>query len=163
MSVSSHSTDTDDDDDDASISSTFLEFCVKVREEQSFVYPGAAACPTQLTFVGLNRRGTRWSLENTNVTYLQLWTEGIRKLCRGNGQLVRNSKLPAGIHLVLRLIKWNSEGESILIFSACISSLRRLRNYIELPPGVYVQPGARNMLAHTQSLRSLTLDDQVLY
>jgi Ran GTPase-activating protein (RanGAP) involved in mRNA processing and transport len=157
------------DDGRPLLSSTFLDFCIKVRSNDPSILPECGE-PFKIRPI-CEREGIELAdalLENTSVTYLKLeagkYTESTADAM---ANFVRTSK-----HL--QHIKWNedwdaaiNDRESVLrhheeMFSCFLpaiqesTSLKELN--MELPSrGKLSNLALENMLTHTQSLRSLRL------
>jgi hypothetical protein len=168
MSVSNDSTGTIGDSR-ALLSSTFLDFCVKVRNNDPSILPEPGK-PFKIRHMG-EREGTELAhalLENTSVTYLELETEKYTKgFADAMAKYVRTSKR-------LQHIRWNGdwgavidERKSVLLhceemfccFLPAIQGSTSLKElHMELPPrGGPFSLAVKKILMYTQSLRSLSL------
>jgi hypothetical protein len=159
MSVSNDSTSTDDG---VPLSSTFLEFCAKVRNNDPSILPEAGR-PFKIFHRLSEKEDTELAdalLENTNVTYLEL---GTKISAEAMAKYVRTSKR-------LQRIIWNptripgyggpqKHEEMLCCFLHALQESTSLKELdMELPRGGGPSNLAlENMLTHTQSLRSLTL------
>jgi Ran GTPase-activating protein (RanGAP) involved in mRNA processing and transport len=157
MSVSNDSTGTIDDGR-ALLSSTFLDFCAKVRNSDPSILPELGH---PLIFRHMSEKeGIELAdalLENTNVTYLELERATYTtSSAEAMANYVRTSKRLQRIH-------WNGElwqrEDMFCCFLTAIqesSSLKEL--HMVLPPrGGPSSLALENMLTRTQSLRSLAL------
>jgi hypothetical protein len=147
------------------LSSTFLDFCTKVRNNDPSILPESGE-PLRIRHLS-EKEGKNLAdalLENTSVTYLELETEMYTKVsAEAMAKYVRTSKR-------LQHIRWNGnwmtddrslkQHEDML---CCLlpaikksASLKELQ--INFPRGSGLSNLAlENMLTHTQSLRSLSL------
>ncbi len=154
------------DDSSAFRSSTFLEFCAKVRNSDPSVLP-APGEPLRILSSLSEKEDIELAdalLENTNVTYLELGTRLYKKSsAEAMAKYVRTSKS-------LQRIQWDrvtfgddrelrQREENLCCFLHAIqesTSLNELQ--IRLTPiGGPSFLALENMLTHTQSLRSLNL------
>jgi hypothetical protein len=167
MSVSNDSTilNRTIDDGRALLSSTFLEFCDKVRNNDPSILPKLSK-PFKIRPLseGESIELSDALLENTSVRYLELGTEEYTKSsAEAMAKYVRTSK-----HL--QRVCWNHDWmtndrelrhreEILCCFLPAIQESASLKElHIELPCGRGPSCLAfENMLTHTQSLRSLTL------
>jgi hypothetical protein len=163
MSVSNDSTVTIDDGR-ALLSSTFLEFCVKVRKNDPSILP-KLGLPFKIHHM-CERQGIELAdalLKNTSVTYLELTLEmGMytKSLAEAMAKYLRTSKhlkrlcLKGQIHVDPRRCE-----EILCCFLPAIQESTSLKElHMELPRiGGLSYLVLENMLTHTQSLRSLTL------
>jgi Ran GTPase-activating protein (RanGAP) involved in mRNA processing and transport len=159
--------DDDDDDDDDSLSSTFLEFCAKVRNSDPSILPELGR-PLRI-FPHLSEKEdielADALLENTRVTYLELETEKYTKSsAEAMAKYLRTSKR-------LQRIRWNpawmmandrglQQREDMLCsFLPAIQESTSLKElHINLPIiGGPSNLALESMLTHTQTLRSLSL------
>jgi Ran GTPase-activating protein (RanGAP) involved in mRNA processing and transport len=166
MSVSNDSTLTGTiDDGRALLSSTFLDFCIKVRNNDPSILPECGK-PFEIRHISEKEsiELAEALLENTSVTYLKLNTAKYTKSAAdAMAKFVRTSK-----HL--QHIRWDGDYATIdqewrsreEIFSCIMlaiqesTSLKEL--HMELPSrGGPSNLALENMLTHTQSLRSLSL------
>jgi hypothetical protein len=169
MSVSNDSTLTGTiDDGRALLSSTFLEFCAKVRKDNPSILPEFGR---PFSIRDLSEREyievADALLENNSVTYLELMDTNTltKRSAEAMAKFVRTSKR-------LQRIRWPKElnteyRECVLrqreeILCCFLSALQESTSLKELhidfrliggPPNLALE----NMLTHTQSLRSLTL------
>jgi hypothetical protein len=151
--------------DGVSLSSVFLEICVKVRKNDPSILPEPGE-PLRILHL-TEKEDTELAdalLENNNVTYLQLGTEMCTKSsAEAMAKYVRTRK-----HL--QRICWNGDSgvpyrglrhheEILFCFLAGIQESTSLKVLnINLPPtGGPSTLALESMLAHTQSLRSLSL------
>jgi Ran GTPase-activating protein (RanGAP) involved in mRNA processing and transport len=170
MSVSKDSTSTGTVENGiALLSSTFLDFCAKVRNNDPSILPALGEHFKIRPMC--EREGIELAdalLENTVVTYLQLETgQYTKSSAEAMAKFVRNSK-----HL--QHIKWNEDWDAVIndrelglchreeMFSCFLpaiqesTSLKKL--HMEWPSrGRPSNLALENMLTHTQSLRSLKL------
>jgi Ran GTPase-activating protein (RanGAP) involved in mRNA processing and transport len=159
MSVSNDFTNTDDDVEDEVFLSTFLEFSAKVRNSDPSILPEPGE-PFRIDYLS-EKENTELAdalLENNNVAYLELEAERYTKISgEAMVKYVRTSKF------LQRLRLWTGGGrdreEMVCWLLDAIqesTSIKELR--IELPPiGGPSNLAFENMLAHTQSLKSLRL------
>jgi hypothetical protein len=174
MSDPNESMSTGNDGTRALLSSSFLEFCAKVRHSDPSILPKSGA-PLVIR--------TDWSekehmeladalLENTNVTSLELDTHNYHNYIEGSGEAmvkyVRSSKhlqhifLDAAPRLHLDDTRIISDQECEAMFCSFLpafqesTSLKKLHISIPLI-GAPSYLALENMLTHTQSLQSLTL------
>jgi Ran GTPase-activating protein (RanGAP) involved in mRNA processing and transport len=166
MSVSNNSALTGTvDDGRALLSSTFLDFCSKVRNNDPSILPECGK-PFKIRHMR-EREGMELAdalLENTNVTYLQLDTwkytksfaEAMAKFVRTSKHLQHISwrKDSATLHQ-----KWRSHEDIFSCFLPAIQDSTSLKELnMELPSrGRPSNLALENMLTHTQSLQSLKL------
>jgi Ran GTPase-activating protein (RanGAP) involved in mRNA processing and transport len=164
MSDPNDSTSTDDG---ASLSSTFLEFCDKVRKDDPSILPA----PGQS--LRINQLCEKESmeladalLENTSVTYLTLKTEHYTKSsAEAMAKYLRTSKRLQSIRLYTkgmmkdgRLLQQRDEIKCSLLMPAVQESTSLQKLNIDFPLiGGPSNLAFENMLTHTQSLRFLTL------
>jgi Leucine-rich repeat (LRR) protein len=152
------------DDGRAFLSSTFLDFCSKVRINDPSVLP-ALGEPFRIRHM-CEREVIELAdalLECTSVTYLELETGNYTKsFAKAMAEFVRTSK-----HL--KRINWNVDRDAVIddrrseeMFCCCLlaiqesTSLKELN--MELPSrGRPSNLALENMLTHTQTLRSLKL------
>jgi hypothetical protein len=162
MSVSNDSTLTGAiDDGRALLSSTFLEFCVKVRNNDPSILPELGK-PFRIRRLS-EREDMELAhalLENKSVKYLSLDTEKYTKSsAEAMAKYVRASKRLQHVHW-RRYAKTCEEREEMLCcFLLAIqesASLKKLHIDFRLIGGPS-NLALENMLTHTQSLRSLTL------
>jgi Ran GTPase-activating protein (RanGAP) involved in mRNA processing and transport len=159
MSVSNDSTDIRTIDDGRPLlSPTFLEFCDKVRNNDPSILPEAGR-PFKIRRM-CEREGIELAgalLENTCVTYLELeMSKYTASSAATMAKYVRTSK-----HLQRIRILWNGQGceEILCCFLPAIQesmSLKELHMELRLVNGPS-NVAFENMLAHTQSLQSLSL------
>jgi Leucine-rich repeat (LRR) protein len=151
--------------DGVSLSSVFLDVCAKVRKNDPSILPEPGE---PLRILHLTEKEDMELadalLENNNVTYLQLGTEKCTKSsAEAIAKYVRTSKR-------LQRIRWNGDSgvpyrglrhheETLCCFLAGIQESTSLKVLdINLPPtGGPSNLALESMLAHTQSLRSLSL------
>jgi Ran GTPase-activating protein (RanGAP) involved in mRNA processing and transport len=158
MSVSSDSTSIDD-----GVSSNFLEFCAKVRNNNHSIMPE----PGEPIMIGHLSKKELMELadallENTNVTFLELNTAKYTKSsAKAIAKYVRTSKHLQRIRWGKHLddLAWQQLEEILSYFLHAIQESTSLKElYVELPlrdgPSY---PALESMLTHTQSLRSLSL------
>jgi Ran GTPase-activating protein (RanGAP) involved in mRNA processing and transport len=171
MSVSNNSALTGTIDDGRPLlSSTFLDFCIKVRCNDPSILPDCGK-PFKI------RHMCEWEgieladalLENTSVTYLELEPSKYTKSsAEAMAKFVRNSKHLKHIHwsedwdaatLYDRELVLGHREEMFSCFLAAIQESTSLKELnMELPSrGRPSDQALENMLTHTQSLRSLTL------
>jgi Ran GTPase-activating protein (RanGAP) involved in mRNA processing and transport len=163
MSDPNDSTSADDSD---SLSSTFLEFCAKVRNNDPSILPNLGK-PLRIRPLS-EREGVELSdalMENTRVTYLELETAKYTKSsAEAMAKYVRTSKR-------LQRIRWNQtllmddrafqqRKDMLCRFLTAIQESTALKElHMELPSiGGPSNLALENMLTHTQSLRSLSLN-----
>jgi Ran GTPase-activating protein (RanGAP) involved in mRNA processing and transport len=144
--------------------STFLDFCVKVRNSDPCIMPDDK--PFNIRDLS-EREGLELAdalLENNSVTYLGLWTDSYTKCSsEAMAKYVRTSKR-------LQRINWEDElrgddralrlrQEILCCFLNAIQESTSLKElHMELPfIGGPSNLALENMLTHTQSLRSLSL------
>jgi hypothetical protein len=157
MSVLNDSTSTGTiDDGRALLSSTFLEFCAKVRNDDTSVLPEPGR-PFKIRHLS-EKEDIELAdalLENTSVTYLELETEKCTKSsAEAMAKYVRTSKR-------LQHIRWNPgarmmDDRGLCCFLPAIQESTSLKElHMELPlQGGPSNLAFENMLTHTQSLRS---------
>jgi hypothetical protein len=155
------------DGDGVSLSSTFLEFCAKVRNSDPSILPKAGN-PFRIDQLS-ERKQIKLAdalLENNSVTYLKLYAKkytkdsavAIAKYIRTSERLQRicwdGTWDAEHRELVLR-----HREEMLCCFLSAFQESTSLKElFIDLPPIVGPSSLAfKNMLTHTQSLRSLTL------
>jgi hypothetical protein len=160
MSVSNDSSGTIDGDG-VSLSSTFLEFCAKVRNDDLSILPlpGAPFRIRQLS-ESEHMELADALLENNTVTYLELETENYSKSSAdAMAKYIRTN-------MRLQRIRWDEERdgehsceEMLCCFLPAIQESMSLKElHMELPfVGGSSNQALEHMLTHTQSLRSLTL------
>jgi hypothetical protein len=168
MSLSNDSTLTGTiDDGRVLLSSTFLEFCAKVRNDDPSILP-AVGKPFRIDPLS-EKEDLELAdalLENTRVTSLELYTKNYTKSsAEAMAKYVRTSKR-------LQRIRWPGElnteyREFVLrqrqeILCCLLSALQESTSLKELHMELPLIRGSsklalENMLTHTQSLRSLTL------
>jgi Leucine-rich repeat (LRR) protein len=154
----------DSTSDGVSRSSAFLEFCDKVRNNDPYILP--EGWPLRIRNTVCEEEDIQLAAalqENANVTYLELHTAKYTKSsAEAMAKYVRTSKR-------LQRIEWNLSWMSDTLaleryeeMMCCFlpafqesTSLKELR--IDLPHGGASSLAFENMLAHTQSLRSLSL------
>jgi Ran GTPase-activating protein (RanGAP) involved in mRNA processing and transport len=163
MSDPNDSTSNTDDDD--SLSSTFVDICFKVRNNDPSILPEPGK-----PFRIIEMREKEYTeladalLENTNVAYIQLETDDYTKCsAEAMAKYVRTSKS-------LQRIQWNGElgttyrelrhREKTLCY--LLPAFQESASLKELDIDLPLNDGPsnlafENMLTHTQSLRSLTL------
>jgi Ran GTPase-activating protein (RanGAP) involved in mRNA processing and transport len=152
--------------DDVALSSTFLEFCAKVRNNDPSILPEPGE-PFNIRQLGEKEDMELADalLENTNVTYLELETGKYTKSsAEAMVKYVRTSKRLQRIHLPrnsMTVLHRESRHEEIM---CCFlpafqesTSLKELDINFALIGGPS-NLALENMLAHTQSLRTLRLD-----
>jgi hypothetical protein len=152
--------------DSVSLSSTFLEFCVKVRSNDPSTILPKPGDPLRIRRLS-EREHTELAdalLENTMVTYLELETaKYTQSSAEAMAKYVRTSKR-------LQRIRWNGKvntddralqqrEEMLCCFLPAIQESTSLKElHIDLPLiGGPSNLAFENMLTHTQILRSLTL------
>jgi Ran GTPase-activating protein (RanGAP) involved in mRNA processing and transport len=153
------------DDSTALLSSTFLDFCVKVRNDDPSVLPGPGK-PFKIRHLSEKEDMELADalLENNSVTYLELETERYTKSsAEAMAKYVRTSKRLQHIRWNL---KWRAEHREVQCeeMLCCLlpafqdsTSLKELD--IDFPfIGGPSNLALENMLTHTQSLRSLSLN-----
>jgi hypothetical protein len=170
MSVSNDSTALSTiDDGRAVLSSTFLEFCVKVRNNDPSILPSILpkiGMPFKIRSLS-EREDVELAdalLENSNVTYLELETAKYTKSsAEAMAKYVRTSKRLQRIHW-LKYWETDNRGlqhceEMFCCFLPALQESTSLKKLdIDFPPNCGPSNLAfRNMLMHTQSLLSLTL------
>jgi hypothetical protein len=139
------------------LSSAFLDFCVKVRNNDPSILPEFGDDdPFRIDHLSENEGMELVDalLENTNVTYLELEMEHHTKCsAEAMAKYVRTSKS-------LQLIRWKGEREEIICCflhafqeSTSLKELHMGYPYIDGSSNLAIE----NMLTHTQSLRSLSL------
>jgi Ran GTPase-activating protein (RanGAP) involved in mRNA processing and transport len=148
----------------ASLSSTFLDFCVKVRNNDPSILPELGnGKPFNIRHLS-EKEDIELAdalLENTNVTYLEFETEKYtNSSAEAMAKYVRTSKR-------LQHIRWNGAWypqfrhceEILCCFLPAIQESTSLRElHINFPLiGGPSNLALENMLTHTQSLRSLSL------
>jgi hypothetical protein len=170
MSVSNDSTSTGTiDDGRASLSSAFLEFCAKVRNNDPSILP-AVGEPFTIRRMH-EREGMELAdalLENNSVTYLELETENHTKSStEAIAKYILTSKRLQRIRLDRRWAAehrefWQREDKLCCFLSALQerTSLKKLHMALPLIRGSS-NLALEHMLTHTQSLRSLRLFCQV--
>jgi hypothetical protein len=157
------------DDGDALLSSTFLEFCAKVRNNDPSILPDL--CREHGRHFDISRLSENEDIEladalmeNTSVTSLELKTESYTKSsAEAMTKYVRTSKC-------LQRILWNPSrivDDEVLqqreaMLCSFLPAFQESTSLEELNIKFPLQGGPsylalENMLAHTQSLRSLTL------
>jgi hypothetical protein len=167
MSVSDDSTSGTDEDEDGRtlLSSAFLEFCVKVRNNDPSILPELGDDePLRIRHDLSEKEGIELAdalLENTNVTYLQLEMEHYTKCSlEAMAKYVRTSKRLQRIRCVK---SWNNRElqhreEMICCFLRAFQESTSLKElHIDFP--LIAGPTSlalESMLTHTQSLRSLS-------
>jgi Ran GTPase-activating protein (RanGAP) involved in mRNA processing and transport len=158
MSVSNDSTGITIDDGRALLSLTFLDFCVKVRNNDPSILPEIGK-PFKIRRM-CEREGIEVAdalLENNSVTYLELETANYTKSsAQAMAKYVRTSKRLQRIRLNGET--WHRE-EILCCFLLAIqesTSLKELHIKFRLTGGPSTL-AFENMLTHTQSLRSLSL------
>jgi Ran GTPase-activating protein (RanGAP) involved in mRNA processing and transport len=154
--------------DGVPLSSTVLEFCDKVRNDDPSILPDPGE-PVRIRHLS-EKEDTELAdalLENTSVTYLELGTAKYTKCsAEAMAKYVRTSKR-------LQRIRWPDDyvmrngrelqqhEEMLCCFLPAIqesTSLKELHMNIKLPlPAGLSYLALENMLTHTQSLRSLSL------
>jgi hypothetical protein len=147
--------------DGVSLSSTFLEFCFKVRNSDPSVLPEPGK-PFKIRYLS-ERAGLELAdalLENNSVTYLELDTAKYTKRSAvAMAKYVRTSKR-------LQRIRWGryartheEREEMFCCFLPAFQESTSLKKLdMELPTiGGPSNLALENMLTHTQSLRSLSL------
>jgi hypothetical protein len=141
--------------------STFLEFCAKVRKDDSSVLPEPGVL---LRISHLSEKANielaDALLENTNVTYLELETENYTKnAVQAMAKYVRTSKRLQRIRCDRDPRLLNQLEETICCFLSAIQESTSLKElHIDFP--LMVGPSNlafENVLTHTQSLRSLSI------
>jgi Ran GTPase-activating protein (RanGAP) involved in mRNA processing and transport len=163
MSDPNDSTSTDDRD---TLSSTFLEFCVKVRKDDPSILPNLGL-PFNIRRLSEKEEMELADalLENTNVTYLEFGTyKHTKSSAEAMAKYVRTSKR-------LQHIRWKPTGlidgralkqreEMLCCFLPALQESTSLKElHMELPRiGGPSNLAFENMLTHTQSLRSLSLN-----
>jgi hypothetical protein len=163
MSVSNDSASTGDD---VPLSSTFLEFCAKVRKDDPSILPpvGYPFKIRRLLSAKEHMELADALLENTNVTFLDLETTKYTKSsAEGMAKYVRTSKRLQRIHWNRNVILNDRALQQHEEMLCCVlpaiqesTSLNELQ--IDLPLiGGPSNLALGNMLTHTQSLRSLSL------
>jgi hypothetical protein len=164
MSVSNDSTLTSTiDDGRALLSSTFLEFCAKVRNNDPTVLPEFGE-PFRIRRSMHERESMELAdalLENNSVTYIELDAEMYKKsYAEAMAKYIRTSKQLQRIHWS-RYARTCEEHEEMILCCFLLAfqestSLKELHIDFRLiggPPNLALE----NMLTHTQSLRSLSL------
>jgi Ran GTPase-activating protein (RanGAP) involved in mRNA processing and transport len=162
MSDPNDSTSTDDS---VSLSSTFLESCAKVRNNDPSILPEPGE-PFKIRLL-CERAGLELAdalLENNSVTYLELDTPKYTKCyAEAMAKYVRTNKRLQRIHWNQNRMtsdRWlKHHKEMLCCFLPAIqesTSLKELRMKL-LRGGGPSNLALENMLTHTQSLRSLTL------
>jgi Ran GTPase-activating protein (RanGAP) involved in mRNA processing and transport len=150
------------DDGRASLSSTFLEFCAKVRNNDPSILPELGK-PFMIHDLSERQHMELADalLENTRITYLKLKTEKYTKnSVEAIAKYVRTSKRLQRIRWNL---KWDAECQQrekeLCCFLSAIQKSTSLKELeMELPLiGGTSNLALENMLTHTQSLRSLRL------
>jgi Ran GTPase-activating protein 1 len=147
--------------DGVSLSSSFLEFCAKVRNNDPSILPEAGK-PFAIRDLS-EREGIELAdalLENNSVTYLELDAEMYTKSsAEAMAEYIRTSKC---LQRIRWDVAWDADDnceEMFCIFLPAFqesTSLKELQ--IDLPPiGGPSSLAFEQMLTHTQSLRSLTL------
>jgi hypothetical protein len=144
----------------ASLSSTFLEFCGKVRNNNPSILPEDGK-PFTIRPLSENEDVELADalLENTSVTFLELKTENYTKRsAEAMAKFVRTSKRLQRIHWQ----KYAMTREKMLcLFLPAIQESTSLKElHMRLPPcmiGGTSNLAFESMLTHTQSLRSLSL------
>jgi hypothetical protein len=152
--------------DGSPLSSTFLEFCVKVRNNDPSILPEPGH---PLIFRNFSEREhmevADALLENNSVTYLELRTEKYTKRsAEAMAKYVRTSKHLQKIRWLLREIMTSDRAlkqheEMLCCFLPAIQESTSLKElHMDLPlRGGPSNLALENMLTHTQSLRSLSL------
>jgi hypothetical protein len=153
MSVSTGTID-DDDDGRALVSSTFLEFCAKVRNDDPSILPEPGK-PFKIRELS-EREYVELAdalLENNSVTYLELEKHYTKSSAEAMAKYVRTR-----IHW--RRYAWTTKEREDML--CCFlrafqesTSLKELEIY--WPHSWQSNLALENMLTHTQSLRSLSL------
>jgi Ran GTPase-activating protein (RanGAP) involved in mRNA processing and transport len=142
------------------LSSTFLEFCAKVRNNDPSILP-EDSLPFTIDHMG-EKYGMELAsalMENTNVKNLELWqVEYTKILAEAMAKYVRTSKSLESLSWKRGSLKYCDDIVSCLLHAIQESvSLKEL--HIQLPCGDGPSNLAfENMLTHNQSLRSLTLN-----
>jgi Leucine-rich repeat (LRR) protein len=166
MSVSNDSTLTGTvDDGRALLSSTFLDFCSKVRNSDPSILP-ALGKPFKISRM-CERKGIELAdalLESTSVTYLKLETEKYTKsAAEAMAKYVRTSKRLQHIRYKGACggddLDVQHREEMFCCFLRAIQESTSLKElHMEFPSrGRLSNLALENMLTHTQSLRSLTV------
>jgi hypothetical protein len=157
--------------DRASLSSIFLEFCVKVRNNDPSILPEHGQ---PFNICGLSEKEhmelADALLENTSVTYLNLCSEKYMKCsAEAMAKYVRTSKCLQRMRIpCIRCLNRNTtirnrylqqRDEILCCFLSAIQESTSLKElHMELPRGGGPSNLAfENLLTHTQSLRSLSL------
>jgi Ran GTPase-activating protein (RanGAP) involved in mRNA processing and transport len=169
MSVSNDSTALSTlDNGRAVLSSTFLEFCVKVRNNDPSILPESGKpfkirCLSEREHVELADA----LLENSSVTYLELETAKYTKSsAEAMAKYVRTSKRLQRIRLYRWLNKWETDNrklqhceEMFCCFLPALQESTSLKKLdIDFPPNCGPSNLAfGNILTHTQTLLSLNL------
>jgi Ran GTPase-activating protein (RanGAP) involved in mRNA processing and transport len=153
------------DDGRALLSSSFLEFCAKLRNNNSSILPEVGQ-PLRICHL-TEKEDIELAdalLENTNVTYIRLVTEKYTKCsAEAMAKYVRTSKFLQRIRWIEELIGDDQELRQLEKMFCCFlpafqecTSLKEL--HINFPvTGGPSSLALENMLTHTQSLRSLSL------
>jgi Ran GTPase-activating protein (RanGAP) involved in mRNA processing and transport len=168
MSVSNDSTGVDNGR--APLSSTFLDFCARVRNSDPSILPEPGK-PLIVRHVH-EREGIELAdalLENASLTYLEMSTERYtQSLAEAMAKYVRTSKSLQRIRWVgdwdaviddRELVLWHHE-EMLSCFLLAFqesTSLKELHMELPLQQGGPSNLAFENLLTHTQSLRSLCL------
>jgi hypothetical protein len=160
MSVSNDSTvlNSTIDNGGALLSSTFLEFCAKVRSNDPSILPEFGK-PFTIHFLS-ERQYMELAdalLENTSIKYLELeMVKYTTSVAEAMAKYVRTSKHLQ--HIRMRILSMIRE-EILCCFLLAIQESTSLKElHMEFPLiGGQSNLALENMLTHTQSLRSLTL------
>jgi hypothetical protein len=142
--------------DDIPFSSSFLEFCAKVRNNESSILPEFGTCnPFNIRHLS-EKEGIELAdalLENTNVTYLEFETKKYtNSSAEAMAKYVCTSKS-------LQRIRWKGEREEMIccFLHAFQESTSLKEVHMDCP---FIDGSSNlaleNMLTHTQSLRSLS-------
>jgi Ran GTPase-activating protein (RanGAP) involved in mRNA processing and transport len=148
-------------DGGAPLSSTFLDFCIKVRKDDPSILP-ELGMPLKIRDLS-EKEYTELAdalLENTNVTYLQLeMGQKTTVYAEAMATYLRSSKYLQRVRLVEAYRRSQQREEIICCFLLAIQESKSLKElHMELPsPGGPSNLALENMLTHTQSLRSLYL------
>jgi hypothetical protein len=162
MSVSNDSTALSTiDDGRALLSSTFLEFCVKVRNNDPSILP-EVGYPFRIRKLseGEGMELADALLENNSVTYLLLGTEKYTKSsAQAMAKYVRTSKRLQRICWSMNELTFPQRDEVLCCFMLAIQESTSLKELdIKFRPiGGPSYLALKSMLTHTQSLRSLSL------
>jgi Ran GTPase-activating protein (RanGAP) involved in mRNA processing and transport len=163
MSVSNVSTAISTiDDGRALLSSTFLEFCAKVRNNDPSILP-EVGYPFRIRKLseGEGMELADALLENNSVTYLELETANYTKSsAEAMAKYVRTSKCLRHIRWSMNELTFPQRDEVLCCFMLAIqesTSLKELDNMTLPLKGGLSNLALENMLTQTQSLRSLYL------